>query len=277
MVVALLLAVMGEALFGETVRLERRGAYVIVPGVYVMGQGPFRFLLDTGAQTCALREEVAARIGLTPAWRVEMVTAAGSSLVPAASAGVVRVGAVERTDVETLIGGMQGVRGVGGQIDGVLGQSFFGRLNYLLDLRGGELTLGLPERAVSGARLPFTRIHDRPVVSVEVDGRIRRLGLDSGAAVLVLFGGGPPSLGAARLLTNAGGAAASAGTRVVRVGKRRFWLSSAETTALSPDGRVDGLLPASVFRSVYVNNEAQYVVLDAISRPVLPSDVSDRS
>jgi hypothetical protein len=277
MAVALLFALMAEALFGETVRLERRGAYVIVPGVYVMGQGPFRFLLDTGAQTCAVREAVALRIGVTPAWRVEMVTAAGSRLVPAASAGGVRVGAVEVAQIETLIGGMQGVREVSGDIDGVLGQSFLGRLNYLLDLRGGELTLGLPETAVSGARLPFVRIHDRPVVNVEVDGRMRRLGLDSGAEVLVLFGGGHPALGAATLLTNAGGAAASVGTCVVKVGKRRFWLSSAETTALSPDGRVDGLLPASVFRSVYVNNEAQYVVLDAISRPVLPSDVSDRS
>ena len=55
---------------------------VVLEHVYLNGQGPFRMLLDTGAQSSSITPQVARRIGAEPRFRVEHVTIAGSRIYP---------------------------------------------------------------------------------------------------------------------------------------------------------------------------------------------------
>jgi len=61
------------------------GRLPVVP-VYLEGQGPFDFLLDTGTNSTIVTPELAARLGLRPADRVRLITVAGERDVPRARA-----------------------------------------------------------------------------------------------------------------------------------------------------------------------------------------------
>jgi hypothetical protein len=54
---------------------------IVVP-VHVNGDGPFDFLLDTGTNTTLISPDLAQRLRLRPVDRVELVTVAGSEIVP---------------------------------------------------------------------------------------------------------------------------------------------------------------------------------------------------
>src|ERR1019366_9584822 len=53
----------------------------VVDGVFLNGQGPWRFLLDTGAQTNQVEASIARKLGLLPAFRTAIATTAGDALV----------------------------------------------------------------------------------------------------------------------------------------------------------------------------------------------------
>ncbi len=164
------------------VTLERVGPYVVVGDVRVNGEGPFRFLVDTGATSCTVSEEVAARLSVRPEWRVELERSARPGELEVVGAAAVRslsVGGVERTRIEVLIGGSMAdvVRAVPG-VDGILGQSFLREVGaYVIDNRAGVLVLEPERTSVRGRPVPFELQHNRPVVRE----RSREWVLDSGA------------------------------------------------------------------------------------------------
>ena len=62
---------------GARLRLLAGGLPVV--GVYLDGDGPFDFLLDTGTSTTVVTPELAARLGLRPSDSVILITVAGES------------------------------------------------------------------------------------------------------------------------------------------------------------------------------------------------------
>jgi hypothetical protein len=48
----------------------------------VDGRGPFRFLVDTGAQSTMIQASLASELKLQPEFRVELVTVNGTRLTP---------------------------------------------------------------------------------------------------------------------------------------------------------------------------------------------------
>ncbi|MGH9672075.1 MAG: aspartyl protease family protein [Bryobacteraceae bacterium] len=225
-------------------------AMPVANGVFLGARGPFRFLVDTGAQSTVVAPGLAAEAGLAAGWRVEVVTAAGTRLAPAGAADVV-AGGVRVSGAEVLFYDPPGGYG------GVLGQSVLGRLDYLLD-HHRELRIGAP--APAGERLALDRIHDRPAVSVEVDGVRMRLVLDSAASHMVLFG--DMAAGRDAVLRTAAGYEPVAVRRLRSVTAGSVRLSGVEAAVAPRSGREeDGLLPARWFRSVYVNNAEGYVIL----------------
>jgi predicted aspartyl protease len=242
--------------------LERVGSYVTVGQVYLNGKGPYRFLVDTGAQSCALTPQAALEAGLMPRYRVEQVTVAGSRLVPAGEARTVEVGGAVEKDVEVLIHDLRAVRSVHPDVVGVLGQSFLARRSYLLDLESGRIAFGVPPEAVDGKRVPFRLQDGRLLVEAAVDGERRSLILDSGAPSLVLFGsrarGGPPG----RVATDAGSLGAVLSRRTVAVGGTRRQVQAAE---VAEGDHGAGLLPVWIFARVYVS--ARHIIFDPGLRP----------
>ena len=233
--------------------------YLTASQVYINGMGPYRFLIDTGAQSTAVAERVARAAGIGPRYRVEQVTATGTRLTPAGIADKVAVGGCGVTEVEVLIGGVPPVE----RVDGVLGQSFLSRVNYLLDHNSGRFVIDPDLSGRTGISVPFETLNGRPAIMAEVGGRTQTLILDSGAPALVLFGvrQRSPTVGFGFVQTSAGSASAGMGSEMVRVGTlpaRR--VPTAYIPGNGPDRRAVGLLPTSAFRWVYFNNTERFVM-----------------
>jgi hypothetical protein len=229
-------------------------------------------LLDTGASSCALAPDAAEYAGLRYDHRVVVETEAGARTV-AASIARVAVGNMEAFDAEVVVQPLDGVRKVDPKADGVLGQSFLGRLPFLVDYKRKRLLIGAEaeERSVGlGAPLPAERLDGRMVVPVTLTegGRPWWLALDSGSRyMLIECGGGCPRLavhtGIGAIRTNFGECNVEQG-RLRRVQVGDFALSRPEALLLDRTpgpGREEGLLPARMFSAVYVDAARRQVRL----------------
>jgi clan AA aspartic protease (TIGR02281 family) len=167
----------------ETVfQADRLADLFILNKNYLNSQGPFRMMIDTGNSSSVVRQTVANRLGLHPTYAVQAETAAGAKVVGAAILDEVRIGPLRDDGVEVMIMDWK-VPGV----DGVLGQSWLIRHDYMLDYRRRRLVVDIAAPPV-GIRAPLRSGDGRPQVSAEVNGCRQDLVVDSGASVLVLFG-----------------------------------------------------------------------------------------
>jgi hypothetical protein len=234
--------------------LHLRAGRPLVDGVYVNGHGPYRFLLDTGAESNQLNVDVAREIGLRPAFLVEIATVAGVGLVGGTDGVRVSVG-TETAATELLFTDMAAVRELSGDINGVLGQAFLSRFDYLLDLRGRRIVFGAGKPEGLHAELDMSTA--RPTVFTSLG----RLVIDSGTDRLILFE--THHRGGETILRTANGfTSATVSTR------RRLFIEGREirhagaVTVPTPVGSTaeDGLLPAATFHSIYFCHSKGYLV-----------------
>jgi predicted aspartyl protease len=245
------------------------GRLPVVP-VYLEGQGPFDFLLDTGTNSTIVTPEVAARLGLRPADRVRLITVAGERDLPLALLRKVSVGASAAENVEALVSGLEQVRRLDPRVCGVLGQNYLGRFNYTLDYdaRAVEFEGAGDVAPPAGERVSFVVEEGKLVVAAFSESYVRalRLVLDAAATSLVIFDDAAPPGRAGRLLTEAGSLAAGiARLRSLRVGGTRLRdvpVALVSDAAGRGERAEDGLLPTSLFRAVYFNHAGGYVIFN---------------
>ena len=241
------------------------GDYAVVEDVYIEGKGPFHFLVDTGFQSTSVTETLAEKLGITPDYRVTLVTQAGGRDVLASRLANVTLGQVS-APAELLWADMPAARRLDRRIQGVLGQEFLSRFDYLLDYGRRRLVFNPCDasRFGAGERIPFERNAGRVVVTAQGSGRALKLVLDSGTPELIVFG--KPAGVDVAVLTNAGSAT---GTRtrfsVFKIGRRAFFDVPAVVLKLGSDSTIDGLLPARFFDSIYVNQAQRYAILEPSS------------
>jgi len=217
--------------------------------VYLNGAGPYRMLIDTGNASSIVRPEVARRLNLKTAYTVEHATVAGVRRVPVAILDEVRAGDSADHAVEAMI---CDVFQTG--VDGVLGESWLVRHDYLLDYRNRRIALD-GAAAGFGVRVPLRSPDGRPVVTASIDGRTRELVVDSGASAVVLYE--RPTGFTAQLDANGGSVAAQ--TCHVRMSLAGGADRLLQAVRVDARGLGPGLLPASVFGSVYVSNRGGFV------------------
>ncbi|HKD09501.1 MAG TPA: retropepsin-like aspartic protease [Bryobacteraceae bacterium] len=221
--------------------------YPVVTDVFLNSQGPFRFLVDTGAQTNQIDLPLANRLGLRPAFRTVVATITGDTVVAGGRIPEVKLGPVSASNQEFLYGNLDAVHKISGDIQGVLGEEFLSRFDYLLDFRARQIMFGAlqPEGA---SRIQFGLIDGRPAIKTDKG----QLVIDSGTRAAILYSASRES-----------GAAATE-TRALRF--RAGGQSWSTTAILAPRGSFveDGLVPATLFRSVYVSNSEKFVVLDPL-------------
>lgn len=153
---------------------------VLAP-VHINGEGPFHFIVDTGANRSALSSELVARLGLATAGSGNVHAFTGMIETPLAAVRSLRTGAVHARDMDLPV--IEGTMLAGA--DGILGVESMGDRQLLLDFRSGALSVNRagarlpPGRWVElGGRLRFGNL-------VVVDGRVGRVAvkvvIDSGA------------------------------------------------------------------------------------------------
>ena len=235
------------------VQLQMLSGLPVATAVYINGQGPFRFLVDTCSQTNALDLGLARKLGIQPKSELELQTPAGVTRARAATVSAVRLGSAERTFQEFLLTDHSRYGNL--NVQGILGQGFLRHFDYLIDLKQRQLTFGAP--SPSGERTSFSSISGCMVLRTSLGG----LMLDSGTDSLLLF-----RLSAQRRMSAVTSANGSYEVAVdyapsLRIGTRNYYPREALFHPVK-DPPAAGLLPVSLFHAVYVSNSGGYVVLN---------------
>lgn len=246
---------------GDVLKLRLAGGRPIVDCVFLNGQGPYRFLIDTGAQSNQVDAAIAGKLDVTPTFRVSVVTATGTTQIGGTRLAEVTVGAVRSSDQEFLFSKLDGIHALSSDIQGVIGEEFLSHFDYLLDLRGRTLQFGAP--APAGEHVLIEPTDGCPTVVTSLG----RLILDSGSDIVVLFSDGVlfsegKGIASSRLQTAAGSAFVQPmPSQRVRIGSRNW---KTVQTVMAPGGgsAADGLIPLSVFKRVYISNTGGYSVIE---------------
>jgi hypothetical protein len=266
--------------------LERDAFGRVTVAVRLGDTGPFRFLVDTGASLSSVAPRVARRLDLPAAGQVRATSAGGDGTLALVRAPALGLG-WRRLRVPWLVVLPGDPDHPLAAFDGIVGQDILRQLDYLIDVRRGELWLSPPRELL--ATYPFTRLdaggRGGPLTFALPDGE--RWVIDSGASHVVLFGWAreapPPQ---AQCVTRVG---AGLQPRVPNVDARALlvttvgsrparWTEAGAldlgsacvgwTTAVVAEAsrRAErGLLPLSLFDAVYVDRTGAALVVAADS------------
>jgi predicted aspartyl protease len=222
--------------------------------------GPYRFVVDTGAQTSLIDAKLAVELGLKADHRVAIVTMNSERPRPAAKVSSLRVGRVELPATELVFDDLANK-----DVRGLLGLNALAGLDFELLPKKGRLELAAVRPA--GEALPMRRVENRIAVEARMGSETLTLILDSGATNLVLFRT-PDAMAKTDSL-----AASFSTVEGMRKVLPTTWSSdmvfgaglkvgmAPAAIVARPGTQADGLLPASMFKAVYVDQERGEVVL----------------
>jgi hypothetical protein len=248
---------------GSCLRISVVSGRPVVDGVFLNGLGPWRFLLDTGAQTNQIEASLARKLGIAPRFRLQIATVSGTTLVPGGTVSEVTLGSASASSQEFLFTSLDAVHALASDIHGVLGQEFLSHFNYLLDFARRTLTFGGAEPA-GGRRTEMNLVDGLPVFETDRG----RFVLDSGTETAILFA--ESSVASGGIVTATGTASVSPVRNMrFRVAGRVYFTNAASIPRV-PSAHVSsgqgGLIPASLFHSVYVSNSDGYLILNPTDR-----------
>lgn len=244
----------------QTIKLKIISGRPIVGGVYLNGQGPYRFLIDTGNQSNQIAPRLAQKLGLTPTFQVKLYTPSGSSLVPGTKVDKLTLGSSEVTAQAFLINNLDGVHALSSDIQGILGQHFLSHFDYTLDFQHQLLTLG--DVPATGAHIPLRMVDGLMTVPTSQGDLV----LDSGADTLFLFR--ESSHASTSQISAASGSTSAVSMEKVyglQIGERLYHPAGAIFHPV-PAASHAGLLPANLFHAIFICNSAGYVVFDPAKR-----------
>lgn len=128
-------------------RLAGGAQPLILLPVEINGEGPFDFILDTGAGTSLLSSELGQKLGIKIIGSKEGQSAGGAVSVSLAKVDSLAVGSARLEDVDVGLVDLSHIgKTVGAQIDGDLGYNFLKHFRITLDYRANEIRFDDPKR-----------------------------------------------------------------------------------------------------------------------------------
>jgi hypothetical protein len=238
------------------VRIRATESGPAVDGVYVNGSGPFRFLLDTGSNTNLISKRLAQQLALKTTFQTSFASLGRERMALGSAANEISLDSLEAGGQELLVADLDAAPSSG--LEGILGQTFLARFDYVLDLKHKQLSLG--GDALPGKRLPFRILNGRAVVSTSLGQMV----LDSGAGAVVISTARLDSASARTALVQSAAGSQSVIMKAERliIAGRTVWRGDAIAVASPLGTGVDGLLPLRFFTAVYVCNSGGYVVFE---------------
>jgi predicted aspartyl protease len=252
---------------------------LVVVSVMAGEEGPFDFVLDTGADTTIVDPSIAPKLSLAPLGSVQQTTLAGVQTLARGSIRALSAGPVHVENLPVLVQDLAELRKMDSHIEGIAGQNFLSHFNYLLDYRKHLVRIELASEirdAIEGDQVPMETIENRMIVASEAQSRGRaklRLLLDSGANSVVLMRAASQTLNLPTQergleVTSSGQVGLKVGrVHVLTIGSKQFHDIAVALPAAEPTERIgDGLLPTALFQGFYVNNREGFVVLNPHAR-----------
>jgi hypothetical protein len=243
--------------------------------------------LDTGSQVTIVEPSLAAELGLKS--QGPIVVSAFSSEFPAVwtEAETVELGAIEAQSVHIAIEDLNQIRNLHPSIRGVLGEDFLTQFDFLIDrtrkvvcfdsanhmqqeIRGDRVMLDLSSGSDFNSPLPHPLL--LPVSIDGTDATSARMLLDSGANVAVLNSSKVtpdwiPNIDIRRGQVVGGKEQyfRRLEPRDIRVGRQLLgpvvFMTPAGEGAQSSNSIQDGLIPAALFRRVFVSYRSGFAIL----------------
>lgn len=170
----------------EDVRLSTDKSRRLTVAVDVAGRGPFRFLVDTGADRTAVSREVVQRLRLAPGARAKLHSVTGVSSVSTASVPHLRISERQVRSVEAAVLDEHNMGA-----DGVLGTDSLRSQRVLFDIKNNLLSItpanSRPPRMEEGTVvIEARRKEGRLIVTeAEADGQPLDVVVDTGAEISI--------------------------------------------------------------------------------------------
>ncbi len=249
----------------------RDNGRLLVP-VALNGNEDYTLLFDTGATTTVISEKVATKIGIAATRTARVQTFAGPVPLAVGRLEELSIGGHRIEGQEVLIGNLERLFRLDGDIQGILGQDVLSRFNYILDRPHRKLEIEETDHqgtAPSGTKVSFERRGGKIYVQVVAAGL--RLILDSGNPYLVLYEDVARKLNPITVDAGGSGVVSSfVGGREIemaripelRIGDKLFRNVQALVTARQPGRYEDGFLPLHFFDSIYINNVENFLILN---------------
>jgi len=247
-----------------------------VAPVWVGGEGPFDFLIDTGTNTVLIDPDLAKRFPSRAQSAMMLDSLNGSTRVSAMTLPSLRIGEETVSHVEAIVNNLDGVHRLSARIRGVIGINILRQFSFEIDYEKSRLALWKPGTLpppVIGAVIPAVTEGDRIVVpffSAAARNGHWNLALDSGIRQPLIFR--EQLMPAAR----DDGATSLLSTNAAQTSARTLHLEELQgagvrwsnVTALSIAGQTspqngleDGLFPACAFAAVRFELAAEHMVL----------------
>jgi Aspartyl protease len=242
----------------RAMNVQIREGRPFVDGVYVNGHGPYKFLLDTGTTLNHLDLPLSESIGLRATFRTTLASSAGVTPATGSHGIEVVVGPVSAVNQTFLFSGVDAIEKTWPDIQGILGQDFLSHFDYLLDLRSKQLEFGNRPFDGKGTQIPYKLANGRPAISTSLGWLV----LDSGVQRLTRFGV-QASEETLQMRTVSGTIQLGTVPSTLTIAGHCFWRGDAMAVPqrYEAEAGADGLLPAGIFKSIYVSNSEGYVVL----------------
>ena len=251
--------------------LDSHGGIVVAAAFN--GAGPYRVLLDTGANHSSISEDVARAIGAPSIARGVVSSPAGDREYLIARVDRLAVGPIAVEATPTIVPARDLV--AAGAIDGVLGQDVLAVLRYTIDYRKRHIVwedaVSIPEGLRLETEMPLTFRDGLPIVEVRHGTSTLELVADSGAGGLLLFESAGRTLPAMRAdggLVRVDSFQGSRLARSVVIDELRIGASTFQDMPAvlvkateSPAYRSDGLLPLHIFGRVTFDGPGRRLIL----------------
>lgn len=252
----------------------------IVVQVTVNGAGPFDFIFDTGASSTVIDFALAGQLALSPFERSPVLTVSGSKTVPCYRLDTLALGPKSVQNLKVLSVDLREIHKISSRTRGVLGQNFLSEFDYILNYREQRIEFeenGEFVNTLQGTRIPIERDRGRVLIITQPSSaqkQASKLVMDSGASSVVVFNAATKDSDLEIELDVNGGINASTivGSQRISTGRLRKLQVGDEKFSGLPVRVIDnrtaaersenGLLPTSLFRSIYFNNTHNFVILN---------------
>jgi len=233
--------------------------------VSIGGRGPYRFLVDTGAQTSFISPKLAAELRLTPQFRVEIITQHSTEPFPALKTTSLAVAGRSLPETELVFHDVSEAQRLDRTVQGLLGLNALAGMNFTISPANNRLDI--TSSRPTGEVVPFHSVEDRIAINAKMGAETLTLLLDSGSTHTVLFRipaamAKTPPISA--IITTIEGARSTVPTTwtAEMVFTDRLHVPSVPAAVVGRTGtQASGLLPAALFKTIYVDQERKELVL----------------